>query len=330
MTTGLAAEPIGDPDRLRAIEAPWWALFGRCPAATPFQSPAWLLAWWAAFAPGSLASVAVWRGETLVGLAPLYREAGGPRLLPLGIGVSDHLDLLIGPDRPGAVASCLFQALAAVPGWTELALDDLAPDAAALCATAPDTWHDARRPGAACPVLALAAGATTLADSLPSPKARKLRMSRHRAARRDAAIETADARSAAGFLDDLFRLHAARWDSRGEPGVLADPRVIALHRDALPGLLAHDLVRFYRLRIAGKTAGVHYGLRRAGRSYAYLGGFDPAFAFESPGTLLMGHAIEDALRAGERAFSFLRGRERYKYEWGAVDRLNTNRSLTRL
>jgi len=29
----------------------WWDLWHRSPAATPFQSPAWLLAWWIALRP---------------------------------------------------------------------------------------------------------------------------------------------------------------------------------------------------------------------------------------------------------------------------------------
>ena len=58
------------------------------------------------------------------------------------------------------------------------------------------------------------------------------------------------------------------------------------------------------------------------RAYAYLGGFDPDFARESPGTILMADAIERAAARGCTTFNFLRGREAYKYEWGAVDRAN--------
>ena|SRR5438105_11909593 len=53
----------------------------------------------------------------------------------------------------------------------------------------------------------------------------------------------------------------------------------------------------------------------------YLSGFDPALARFSLGTLLVGHAIEEAVREGAEEFDFLRGQEDYKYRWGAKDRL---------
>ena len=55
------------------------------------------------------------------------------------------------------------------------------------------------------------------------------------------------------------------------------------------------------------------------RAYYYIGGFDPSRARLSPGTIMIGHAIEEAIGAGARTFDFLRGREAYKYAWGAVD-----------
>ena len=38
----------------------------RSPTATPFQTPAWLVSWWRAFAPGRLHAVAAWEGGSLV------------------------------------------------------------------------------------------------------------------------------------------------------------------------------------------------------------------------------------------------------------------------
>ncbi len=93
------------------------------------------------------------------------------------------------------------------------------------------------------------------------------------------------------------------------------------------GLLAAGLLRFWTLTIHGTVAGAYYGFARASAAYAYLGGFDPEFAYESPGTLLVGAAIEAAWRDGAGQFHFLRGQEPYKYEWGARD-LWTRRRLT--
>src|SRR5215207_8533880 len=65
----LHREIVSDARRLEALEPSWWELWRRCPSATPFQAPSWLIAWWRNFSPGELAAIAVWRGSRLVGLA---------------------------------------------------------------------------------------------------------------------------------------------------------------------------------------------------------------------------------------------------------------------
>jgi CelD/BcsL family acetyltransferase involved in cellulose biosynthesis len=168
----------------------------------------------------------------------------------------------------------------------------------------------------------------TLSECLPARKRRDVKQARNRAARRGGfRIERAHDLEPA--LDHLFRLHALRWESRGEAGVLAQERVRAFHREAAAGLFAAGLLRLYVLRIAGDVAAVFYGFSHRDRIYGYLTGLDPAFAYESPGVTIVAHAIEQALAEGAREFHFLRGREAYKYRWGAVDRWNRRLSVRR-
>jgi hypothetical protein len=79
------------------------------------------------------------------------------------------------------------------------------------------------------------------------------------------------AERASDFLDELFRLHDARWQSRGEAGVLADDTVRGFHRDAIGGLFAAGLLRLRLLRIDGQIAGAYYGLHHEDRAYASSG-----------------------------------------------------------
>jgi CelD/BcsL family acetyltransferase involved in cellulose biosynthesis len=156
-------------------------------------------------------------------------------------------------------------------------------------------------------------------------------LARNRATRRgEVRIDKAAEADAGAFLEVLSLLHGARWQSRGEAGVLADDRVRQFQRAALPRLLSAGVARCYVLRIADAAAAVHYGFLHRERAYVYLTGFDPDFAFESPGVLLLAHAVEQAFREGARAFHFLRGPEAYKYRWGASDRWNRRRSFRRL
>jgi CelD/BcsL family acetyltransferase involved in cellulose biosynthesis len=309
-----------DEDRALELLVPdWWKLWESIPAATPFQSPAWLMAWWRSFRPGMLRSVAVFKNGRLVALAPFYLENGGRRLLPIGISLSDYLDVLIDPLYENAVGPALLAHL--VQPHEVLCCEELAPDAAALRLWRASGWRAEIRPHNASPVLAPLV--------IPKTKLRKLRMARHRVARRQGTIECATAATAMDFLRELFRLHGARWEARGEPGVLADDDVRRFLELALPGLAAAGILRLYGLRFGRDMAGVYLGFFRNGSAYAYLGGFDPAFARESPGTVLIGHAIDEAVRDAATEFHFLRGKEEYKYQWGAVDRWNSRLELRR-
>jgi len=333
MPAPAAAELVTDcldtPEALERLRDEWAALFRRCPEATPFASPAWALPWWRSFAPGHLCTLAVRRGGVLVALAPAYVEEGplGRRLLPIGIGISDYLDVLIDPDAPGAAAG-LAAALEGVSGrFGSCEFEELAPGSAALRVPCPPGWSENTAEQSACPVLVRPAGAEALQLTLPPKKRRDLKLARNRAQRRGLEILAADEGTAEAFLADLFRLHGARWQSRGTSGVLADEEVRRFHALAVPALLAEGLARLYEVRIAGRPAAVYYGFQHRDRAYAYLTGIDPSSAFESPGTLVVAHAIEQAWREGAGEFHFLRGREPYKYQWGAVDRWNRRRSL---
>ena len=307
---------------LEALAPAWAALWRRVPDATPFQHPAWLVPWWRAFAHGELWVMALYRNSRLAGLLPLYREEDG-RLLPLGVGITDWLDVLVEPDVPLAP---LIAALPALTGCGRVEFPGLPHWSPLWIMPPPAGLREEGVMEDACPTLPLPAGGEGLAGILPPGQIRNLRHSRNRAARAGAlAVETATETTAPALLEELFHLHAARWAARGEPGVLADPAVRAFHQDAVPALARAGLLRMYGLRIGGRLAAVHYGLGDGRRVYYYLGGFDPALAALGPGVLAVGHAIEEALREGTREFHFLRGREPYKYKWGAVDRPNRTR-----
>src|SRR5690606_34107903 len=183
-----------------------------------------------------------------------------------------------------------------------------------------------------CPVLDLIEGPVDagLHPAIPALERRKLRMARHRLERGPAyeILATHDL-TPDEWASALIALHTTRWQERGTPGVLVDPRVQAFHRAALPGLANNCIARLFALKIGSDIAGVYYGFSDRGRAYAYLGGFDPRFAYYSPGTVLLGYAIEDALREGVREFHFLRGREPYKFAWGARDQTTSRRIFVR-
>jgi CelD/BcsL family acetyltransferase involved in cellulose biosynthesis len=325
----LHAEIVRDAGSLGALAPQWWELWQNSPSATPFQSPAWLIAWWRRFGPGDLATIAVWRGSRLTGLAPFYLERGarGDRLLPLGISLSDYLDLLVEPIGHELVEAAILEAARSLD-WRTWELEEAAPHSRALRLRCPDGLTLSSAEQSACPVIELT-GSADLAGCVPGKRRRQLRRSLARAAERGAiAIVPAETRPI-HFLHELFRLHAACWRARREGGVLTDPGVREFLADALPALAARRLARCYLVEIGGAVTGAYLGFLDRGRAYAYLGGFDPDFADASPGSILIGHAISEAIREGAAEFHFLRGREAYKYQWGALDRWNRKQTFGR-
>jgi CelD/BcsL family acetyltransferase involved in cellulose biosynthesis len=324
-------EHIDSEDGLAALVPEWNALWHHVPNAAPFQSPLWLMAWWHQFGTGAPHIVTARNGGRLIGVLPLYElhEPGCIKLLPFGISVSDCLDALVHPAHRDA-ADALLAAIADIPSWQECHLPDLPPDAALAGASAPPGLVETRNPGPPCPVLGLPGDPAELATVVLRKTLRDVRQAHARSeALGPVRIEAADPSAVDAALEDLFRLHEKRWRDRGKAGVLAHPAVRAFNREAARGFCEAEMLRLYRLWIAGAVVGVYYGFHCNGNAYAYLGGFEPDMPRLSPGAQLLHHAICAAIADGASEFHFLRGGESYKYAWGAVDRFNSARSLRR-
>lgn len=331
MIEALDIGEIRDEGAFASLVPEWWDLWKHVPTATPFQSPAWLLPWWKAFAPGKMMVIVVRDRERLVALAPLYVEHGAPgrRILPIGVSVSDYIDILIDPDTAGA-GEGIAHFISRRDDWDACELSNLLPNSAALALPAPANCCEEVVTGETCPVLYLCDGPTDAGKhpAIPALQRRKLRMARNRLSRSNGAEIIATAQwSPSDWLAALVRLHSSRWTERDEPGVLSDPRVQRFQTEAIAGLIEKGMARLFALLIGGEITGVYYGFSDRGCAYAYLGGFDPKFAYYSPGTVLLAKAIECALSEGAHEFHFLRGGEAYKYAWGAVDRPVIRRTL---
>lgn len=317
-----------------ALGPEWGALWRACPGATPFQSPAWLLPWWRCFGTGAPRVAVLRESGSLAGILACYvlDEPRCHKLLLMGAGISDYQDALIAPCLPdealGALLSVVL-ARAVRDGVTRCDLTDLPHCAGVRRAPVPPDWQEQVADTEPCPVLPLPKTPEGLRTAIPTGKRRHLRQSLQRAARIGPwSTSVANASTLGWFLDELERAHAARWQSRGQAGVLRDPRVARFHRLAAPALQASGALRLQALSFENTVAAVYYTLLAGpDRILFYLSGFDPAFVRESPGTILLGRMIEDAVREGRRELHFLRGAEPYKYAWGGVDRMNTTRRL---
>jgi CelD/BcsL family acetyltransferase involved in cellulose biosynthesis len=306
-----------------------WTLWRRDPRATPFQSPAWLAAWWTHLGGGErLDAVVRDAAGAPVAALPLFvwHDTGLRRLVPVGAGHSDYCDTLVAPGAP--VAGVWDAILATAERWDEVLLPDLRADSP-LLGPVPEGWHATDTEAEICPVMRLPDQGSPLAV-LTGTQRRKVVHDRHRAARLGGvseALAAPDEIDAA--LDALFALHASRWARDGQPGVLADPRVQAFHRAAAPALAEAGLLRISLVRREAAIVAVLYGLADPRNGYSYINAVDMSVPGQSFGTLAFACQIEAAAAAGAAEFHFLRGEEPYKYRWGAEPRRTFRRIVRR-
>jgi len=236
----------------------------------------------------------------------------------LGTGISDYLDVI-------GDASLVIDEMSKLNCqlWD---LQQLQPSSSMLTVPLPDGFSENVEDQEACPVLPLA-GKTfeNLGSTHFQKKLRYYRRALERSG--EVRIETPTAETLDDLLTALFDLHAARWKRRDLPGVLADDASQAFHRDAARRMLDAGMLRMYATRINDRVVAVFYGFALNGIVYYYLSGYDPDLEKLSIGTILVAHAVEQAVRDGATAFDFLRGAEEYKYAWGATDRMNRRRQL---
>src|SRR5207237_8470366 len=105
------------------------------------------------------------------------------------------------------------------------------------------------------------------------------------------------------------------WVGRAE---LMDARMERFFRAALPALAARDAVALWFLETGGGPIASFVCLEWDGTVGLYSSGFAPERAALSPGLVLLTHVIRDAIARGRAKFDFLRGEERYKFEFEPV------------
>ena len=322
----MKIDVISEFIELERLAADWLDLCRRVPGTTPFQTPMWLLPWWRAFGSDELVVISGREGVRLESLAPLTilrdPDSGESLGLFLGTGISDYLDVV-------GNADALVDQLA----WLDCQVWDfqqVRPNSPLFTAATPRGWSEQTFDQDPCPILSLTEAKGDV-QNLISPHFRKKIRYYRRALERlgEVRYESATPETLDEFLSALYELHRARWQQKGMEGVLADDVVQQFHREVARGMLETDALRMDAIRLNGRIVAVFYGFSLGRTVYYYLSGYDPALEKLSIGSLLVAHAVEQAVHSGAHTFDFLRGAEEYKYAWGAKDRMNQRRQLFR-
>jgi CelD/BcsL family acetyltransferase involved in cellulose biosynthesis len=318
----LDTEMIADPARLPALLRACDALVDDAAPGAIFQSSAWLEPWWRSFGEGRrLCFLAVARGSRLIGALPAYAQPtifGGERLRLLGDGIvaSDHLGTIAGPSDRGAVAVAIAAHLARTTydlTFDHLSADDPLVGALTRAGAAMGARVDRRRT-IACPYVSLTGSAKSFFAGRPRGAGKQLQRRRRWLEKLPGfKIEIATRPDAiAGAMEELFRLHVARWATGGGGDGLTSPGALVFHREAARRLAARNQARLYLLHADGAVRAALYGFGRGPRFAYYQSGHERSWRQRSVGSVLLGAVIEDCFARGLEELDLLCGEEPYK------------------
>jgi CelD/BcsL family acetyltransferase involved in cellulose biosynthesis len=295
----------------------WRELFARVPIATPFHSFEWNRAVAAYEARDALRILAIRAAGELVGVAPFCLRPGplpGLRTLDfVGAERSDYRGFLVDPAHREAFAHLLADWISGNREIQLVSLEGLRAPAVELLAGCSFLEE---RPVDVCPIARLPATLEAYERDVMHPKLREtVRRENRKLGDRARFALCREAGEIEEGLSVLFDLHQRRQRARGERGRFFDPRWQQAFRDLSRELCRGGFLRLGLLRIDGRPAAVSYNLRSPDREVYYIGGFEPAFARHSPGSLMQYHMIASAIEDGVGIYDFGRGDEHYKSWW---------------
>lgn len=327
----MTIEEITSAEALEKLRPEWEALWRSCDLATPFLHPGWLIPWWEAFGPAEQEPyVIIMRGEDgkLEGVAPAFswrRQDGKRQLSFIGAGISDYCGIVFAEGKGDLFAHEFIGRIAKRAGdvWDECALEDVMSGSPLLNAVSALN----KQRGAACPVVSLPDSFDEYLAGLSGAKRERLLRAQKKLVRLGMRTEIAAPQETGRATEIFFRLHEESWRHRGNEGVINSAPLKKFYMKAAEALAQAGALRLYLMGTDSPEsvyAAALFTMFHKKRVYCYLGGFAPEFEKLSAGSVIVMHAIKDAIEAGMYEFDFLRGGEAHKYSWGAMDKFNWN------
>jgi CelD/BcsL family acetyltransferase involved in cellulose biosynthesis/glycosyltransferase involved in cell wall biosynthesis len=340
-TPALSLRVVSSPADFDALEPAWTRLHEES-GASVFQSYEWQRTWWdevgCRAGHHELFIVVLELVERVVAIAPLFVERVPilpfvklRRLTFLGTGMTDYLDVLLakGSERPCLVriAEYLAERRQVYDMLALCDIPDSAPTHLLLFEALRDNGFEANRfANEQCPRLALK---STWKDTLASMAGEHRRQlsKRLRQMREHFAVELqicGREKDLDEDIDDFIRMHQGRWNSVGKKGVFAERHVADFQRKVARRFFRRGWLFLAFLCVDGRRIAALCGFEHNRVLSYYLNGMDECGNARkySPGLVLHCLCMEEVIRRGAIVYDFMRGTERYKYEFGAKDVAN--------
>lgn len=321
--------PIDDMEKFKQIEDGWNRLLSISASHVPFLRHEFLTTWWTTLGGGEWqeGELFIMAGhddsQELQGIAPFFLHQR--RVMFLGsYEIADYLDLIAPPNQLAPFSEALFEHLEDhTADWDVIDLYNLrdnSPTLNILTETAKRRgWNMQEETLRPAPCLDLPDSWEGYLDGLDSKKAHEIERKLRRAegyflpvewyqVREESHLET----EIESFLE-LMSYHPEKAEFLTE--VMETQLRKSVHKAFQAGW-----VHLSFLTVGGKKAASYLNFDFNNRIWLYNSGLNPMFENISPGWVLLSYLIRWAIEEGKDAFDFLRGAERYKYDFGGVDR----------
>jgi CelD/BcsL family acetyltransferase involved in cellulose biosynthesis len=321
----MRADVHRDANAFVELAAEWLELAAVDPAATVFHTPQYLGIWYGEFGDKCRElSVIALRDDDgrLVGLAGLAVYPGGAVRFLGDPDVTDYLGPISLPQDRAPVAAAVVDHARRLSGKGPIELHALASDSGwpeAFVQAAKDAGISAGSSEQdACPRVSIEGGYEAYLGSINGKLRHEIRRKERRLrAAGDVAVRLASPETIDADLEVFFALTRQAEEEKSE---FFQHRARAAFFSALgAAFLNHGFVRVVVLELDGVPLAVDFGFSRGGTWSLYNMAYDRARADLAPGMVLVGETIRLAAEEGCTLFDFLRGREPYKYRFGAAD-----------
>jgi CelD/BcsL family acetyltransferase involved in cellulose biosynthesis len=334
----LRVEVLTDTEEFDRIHGEWDELVEESRQRVYFLRWDWNRTWWRSYQPpGSRLFIITCREETgrLVGLAPLYiiqrRTAGIAHIreaLFLGTGIythtSEYLDIIARNGFEQSVAEAIVGFLRENKEWDRLWLHDMPASSEMTPHLLTAIGGEARTKHCNHSHYIDTSGdwamiKNRMGKSMSSNLDRqirrflRLRNCNFRRIERKDELETA--------IERFVILHQARWQSKGEMGSFALPHFKDFLGEVMGASLDEGRTRLWTLEVEGEIEAVLLAFVENGVAHYFQGGFNPVFAKESLGTVMIGLCLKDCVEANDvKEFDFMGGEAQYKTHWTKASR----------
>ena len=314
----------------------WNALVNDSPSNNPFLSFEYQQSWWQTRGGGEwpqssqLLLVAGFDDEKLVGIAPLFlanNHLDKPSLLFVGaVEVSDFLDFIARPeDLPEFIQGLMdfLKSDPSLPNWDCLDFHNILEESPSLEILKQQAdqrgWNHQQTLLQPAPYIPLPADYDSYLASIDKKQ-------RHEIRRKLRNLTQSSHLEALEIVEDLHLLAEETQSfinlmaqDPNKRDFLRAPMQQHLHNTAQVAFNAGWLQLAF-LTLDGKKAAANMAFKYHDRLLLYNSGWEWAFRDFSPGWVLLARLIQWSIENDVKEFDFMRGDERYKYKFGAVDR----------